>query len=110
MTQQQQPAPPAAQAALHGASGEQQCQDALQLQDPAALDSLLAALERVERQEQEIHDRWFGGGSGSSSGEGGGSCGEGAGRSAAADAGAVAGSAKQLTDQQEVRKQPHRTI
>lgn len=33
--------------------------------EPSALDSLLAALERVEQQEREIHERWFGNGSGS---------------------------------------------
>jgi hypothetical protein len=37
-----------------------------ELQEPAALSNLLSALERVERQERDIHSRWFG--SGSSSG------------------------------------------
>jgi hypothetical protein len=32
----------------------------LQLQEPAALAGLLSALERVERQEKDIRERWFG--------------------------------------------------
>jgi len=36
--------------------------------DPSALASLLAALDRVEQQEQEIRDRWFGSGDGGGGG------------------------------------------
>lgn len=74
----------------------------MQLQDPAALASLLAALERVERQEQEIHNRWFGGG-GSSSRDAGVSGGQGVGSRAAAVADS-ADSPGHVGDQQQVRR------
>jgi hypothetical protein len=66
----QQSQGPAPQHSSAGAGNDSA--DSLQLQDPAALASLLAALERVEQQEKNIQERWFGS-SNSSGGDG--SCG-----------------------------------
>lgn len=55
--QQQQVLAPRRSSAAAGAVA---AEEPLQLQEPAALAGLLSALERVEQQEQDIRERWFG--------------------------------------------------
>lgn len=52
------------------AAGTVTAEEPLQLQEPAALAGLLSALERVEQQEKDIRERWFGSSSGGATDDG----------------------------------------
>lgn len=69
--QQQQQQQVLAPRCSRAAAGAVTVEEPLQLQEPAALAGLLSTLERVEQQEKNIRERWFGGSSSGGATDGG---------------------------------------